>query len=470
MTTVLKPIIDSLKSWLDIKGAEHIANLSRQLVETSGGGPLIAHVLHKAVQATVQKPGGTLDTAAQAKLLTSAFNGVMWEKLHAGSWKDTPMVFREAYSLSCILKCLVQLRIHNEPSTSIDEHTTARTAVDDLIIEAIKVLDMAVLMGGPLFRPLIDDLIQQLHDVHHKSNETESCEKVVENSQVIVVSLLPGQTPLQEQQQQQVDLPPDALKTNNNSKGVLLSIKQLPSLESFYTEHMHPKDTLEGVPVVVQGAMASWPAVTRWTDVEYLKRVAGLRMVPVELGSHYLAEGWGQELMTFNEFINKHLLLIENTTPGENTVQSTRKKGYLAQHNLFDQIPALERDIREPEYCSLGDGVVESVNAWLGPVGTVTPLHTDPWHNLLCQVVGRKYIRLYPPSSTLSLYPYETGITSNSSRVDVDAPDHEKFPEYGKEPFLECVLKEGEMLYIPPGWWHYVKSLTTSFSVSYWWH
>ena len=31
------------------------------------------------------------------------------------------------------------------------------------------------------------------------------------------------------------------------------------------------------------------------------------------------------------------------------------------------------------------------------------------------------------------------------------------------------VLQPGEMLYIPPRWWHYVKSLSVSFSVSFWW-
>jgi Cupin-like domain len=54
----------------------------------------------------------------------------------------------------------------------------------------------------------------------------------------------------------------------------------------------------------------------------------------------------------------------------------------------------------------------------------VTPLHTDPYHNLLAQVVGRKHVRLYPPQATPRLYPFESGFTTNCSQVQLQGGDN----------------------------------------------
>jgi len=142
----------------------------------------------------------------------------------------------------------------------------------------------------------------------------------------------------------------------------------------------------------------------------------------------------------------------------------------LAQTQLFEQIPELKKDIDVPIYCYLGENLI--INAWFGPKNTVSPAHTDPYHNLLTQVVGSKYIRLYDPKYSECLYSHGEGgsqkMLTNTSQVDVEHPDLKKYPLFKSAKCQECILESGEMLFIPIKWWHYVKSLERSFSVSFW--
>ncbi|XP_014678741.1 PREDICTED: lysine-specific demethylase 8-like [Priapulus caudatus] len=229
-----------------------------------------------------------------------------------------------------------------------------------------------------------------------------------------------------------------------------------PSLESF-SRYLRSRR-----PVVITAAMQHWPATRRWS-APYLRRVAGPRTVPVEIGRRYTDDTWTQKLMTVDEFVSRHL---EGAGGGDDD----DGVGYLAQHQLFDQIPELRRDIVVPDYCCArchDDDEDEDVdvNAWIGPRGTVSPLHHDPKHNLLAQVVGRKYVRLYAPDQSPRLYPHDGALLGNTSRVDAERPDAAEFPLFGDAEYEECVLEAGEMLYLPPRHWHYVRSLQLSFSV-----
>jgi lysine-specific demethylase 8 len=208
------------------------------------------------------------------------------------------------------------------------------------------------------------------------------------------------------------------------------------------------------------------------------RTMGGRRLVPVEVGRSYTDEGWGQKIVTFREFVDG-LFIKKNTSDIR----------YLAQHDLFEQIPALRNDISIPDYCFSspplpsikppGKDVAPMqeplLNAWFGPAGTVSPLHADPYYNILCQVVGKKYVRLYMPRDSAKLYPRGIDVDgidmSNTSNVDVEGDEREwdeKFPLFREAPYVETILEEGECLYIPIGWWHYVRSLTVSISVSFW--
>ena len=55
------------------------------------------------------------------------------------------------------------------------------------------------------------------------------------------------------------------------------------------------------------------------------------------------------------------------------------------------------------------------------------------------------------------------------NQVDIEKPDMDKFLLFSNANFTEFTLHPGQMLYIPPRCWHYVRSLDISFSVSFWW-
>jgi [protein]-arginine 3-hydroxylase / protease len=228
---------------------------------------------------------------------------------------------------------------------------------------------------------------------------------------------------------------------------------QLPSLTDFMSQFLRRKK-----PVILKGCLESWPALGKWSP-EYIRSICGSRTVPVELGKRYTDEDWGQELMTISAFIDKFIYMIGNPE---------KKIAYLAQHDLLSQAPGLQDDIGVPDYIAFCGDDQPDLNVWFGPQGTVSPLHHDPKDNFFCQVFGEKYVRLYEESESGNLYPHQSSMLSNTSQVDVQNPDRQKFPKFSGAFFSDCILRPGDMLYIPPRCWHFVRSLSISFSVSFW--
>ncbi|XP_035684803.1 lysine-specific demethylase 8-like [Branchiostoma floridae] len=344
-----------------------------------------------------------------------------WEKLNTGHWKDVDVCWREVFTFGSLFKAVCQYGMRDRFNT----------------MDAIKTCDLGLLMGAPVLDNILSRLVAVLQNSARGTTKRpqEQCSKSPPTSQV-------------PKRPRTLILP------------VIDSEKKVPrvhcpSLKSFLLNYMRKRQ-----PVIIQSNMEHWPARNhRPWSLEYLRQIAGCRTVPVELGRRYTEESWSQALMTVDEFIDKYI------------VQKSSDVGYLAQHQLFDQIPELREDIRVPDYCCLGDGEEDDIviNAWFGPKGTVSPLHHDPQHNLLAQVVGSKYVRLYAEEVSDCVYPHEGHLLHNTSQVDVENPDLQQFPRFKSAPYLECTLEPGEMLYIPPRYWHYIRSLDVSFSVSFWW-
>ncbi|KAM5152333.1 bifunctional peptidase and arginyl-hydroxylase JMJD5 [Mantella aurantiaca] len=392
--------------------------------------PPIAHCVKEAVTCVYN---GELARCRQLGELIMDFS---WEKLNGCNWRDVSRDWRSVYSYGCLFK-VVGICGCAEPMEGAEE-------------EALLVCDMALLLGAEIVNNVISRIITVLRLAHQPKSPEEAGylpkrqKRPLENE---------GKEGEPESENGKIPEKIPRPLTPILSVGTTVPTLRCPSLEHFRKNFL-----ITQTPVILEGVIDHWPCMKKWS-VEYIQQVAGCRTVPVELGSRYTDAEWSQKLMTVREFINKYIL------------DQPARMGYLAQHQLFDQIHELKEDIGIPEYCCLGEGDEDdiTINAWFGPAGTVSPLHQDPQQNFLAQIVGRKFIRLYSVSETEHLYPFDSSLLHNTSQVDIEYPDLEKFPTFKQAIYQECILSPGQILFIPIKWWHYVRALDISFSVSYWW-
>lgn len=317
--------------------------------------------------------------------------------------------------------------------------------------ECLKTCDIALIMSPDTQDKFLSSLAQMIHDLIPKTDNQ-----------------------LNNKDLTSIPRPEIALSSQIESRSSI-------DVMFFLYEFLRP-----GKPLFIPKLVSEWPAVNphsgrKWT-LSRLKNLAGHRTVPVEIGSRYTDEKWSQSFMTIGDFIDKHINKMNVIEP---------ETAYIAQVNLFDVIPALRSDFSIPDLTAVSlqsddtdeddDSSSLEINAWFGPEGTVSPLHFDDKDNILTQVLGSKYVRLYSkdiPSEMIR--PRADYLMRNTSQIDIDLLDEneanekmhllrELFSHQGKLFMREVVLDEGDALFIPKRTWHFVKSLSPSFSISFWW-
>src|SRR5690606_16747779 len=138
---------------------------------------------------------------------------------------------------------------------------------------------------------------------------------------------------------------------------------------------------------------------------------------------------------------------------------------YLSMFNVFEHFPDLKRDT---DFSIFSNYMKKSMTyAWIGPKNTITGFHADSVNNMLAQIMGKKLVILSSTKSNKKIYPSKKfDLGAVLSEVDLNNYDEKKHPEFKKVEFYSATLEPGDVLYIPKGWWHYVRSLDTSISVN----
>ena len=109
---------------------------------------------------------------------------------------------------------------------------------------------------------------------------------------------------------------------------------------------------------------------------------------------------------------------------------------------------------------------------WAGAKNVTAITHFDHNVNSYLMLLGRKHFLMVSPKYFSSLYIHPApGMHHRQSQVtDLYNVDSKKFPKFKDVRFQEGVLNPGEMIYIPPLWFHNIRSLEASAAISFWSH
>ena len=224
-------------------------------------------------------------------------------------------------------------------------------------------------------------------------------------------------------------------------------VKQIDK-KTFLKEFYKPQ-----IPVVIENITEDWPAFQRW-NFEYIRQIAGEKIVPLYDSQPVKAEDGFNEpraRMPLSEYID----LLQS--------QPTDLRIFL--YNLMKEVPELQHDYHIPD---LGLKIMKGLPMlFFGGAGSNVFMHYDiDLANIFhFHFAGTKECILVKPSDSRFMYKVPHSVICRED-IDFDNPDFGKFPALRHIKPFKTTLNHGEMLYMPEGYWHYMKYITPGFSMS----
>jgi hypothetical protein len=206
-------------------------------------------------------------------------------------------------------------------------------------------------------------------------------------------------------------------------------------------------------PVVIENLIEDWPAYHNW-NLSYMKKVVGEKIVPLYDNRPVdFKDGFNEAHAEMK--MSAYIDLLER--------EPTKYRIFL--YNILKEVPELQKDFSFPD---LGLKLLKSLPMlFFGGKDSYTFMHYDiDLANILhFHFHGKKECILFPLEEKKYLYKVPHSLITHES-IDFSNPDFEKWPALQHAKGYITYLEHGNTLYMPEGYWHYMRYITPGFSMS----
>jgi len=232
-----------------------------------------------------------------------------------------------------------------------------------------------------------------------------------------------------------------------------LNLQNIPRVKTIRKEDFIKHYFKPQKPVVIERCIEDWPAYSKWS-LEYMKSIAGDKTVPLydDRPVDY-KDGFNEPHATMK--MSEYVDLLKR--------EPTKYRIFL--WNILKEIPKLQQDFSFPDF---GLRLMKGLPMlFFGGKDSHTFMHYDiDLANIFhFHFEGKKQCILFDQKQSKYLYKIPHSLIVRED-IDFSNPDFQKWPALKQAKGWACELKHGEILYIPEGYWHYMKYVTPGFSMS----
>ncbi len=241
--------------------------------------------------------------------------------------------------------------------------------------------------------------------------------------------------------------------TINTITTLALNLQDIPRVKTISKEDFIKNYYKPQKPVVIEELTFNWPAFSKWS-LDYMNGVAGHKTVPL----------YDDRPVDYKEGFNEAHAKMKMSDYID-LLKSKPTKYRIFLWNILKEVPELQQDYRFPE---LGLKFIKGLPMlFFGGKDSHTFMHYDiDLANIFhFHFQGEKEIILFDQNQNDFLYKVPHALITRED-INFSDPDLKKWPALKRAKGYKTILKHGETLYMPEGYWHYMKYKTPGFSMS----
>lgn len=259
----------------------------------------------------------------------------------------------------------------------------------------------------------------------------------------------------------QINTPQSALESNVSRLNIenKLITKELECITTNELDKFLSLTNNKRRPLVIKGFLKNSNAYKVWSSDYFKNNYYNTKLLTLDVTKN---KNKDKAYTSFNQKLECEYIKLGESI--DNMLNSKDKSVYLNNvTEIFSLHPELisdlNLDILKNIDRSINSETWLKVNMFMGGPGTGSSLHCAAGGNFFFNVVGKKrWILIDPKYSKFLRSTPEKNFAFVISGYDIEDPNN--FQYLNNIPKCEVILEPGDLLYIPPFFWHYVKNET----------